>query len=366
MIKKPMKVRLRDRKSRSYEIIFGFDSFDRIAGKIAGNSIFSHYVIVTDDNVSRLYGEMLLARLKKASLKSDLVVFPSGEGSKNSQTVNDLAGKLLDLGVDRKSTLIALGGGVVGDLTGYIASVYMRGIAWIQFPTTLLAQVDSSIGGKTAINLPQGKNLLGTFHQPECVFIDIKCLNTLPDKEYQNGLAEIVKYGVIDSGTLFQKMEDGTDLLLSRDRSFLERIIPISCGIKKKIVEMDEKEKDQRRILNFGHTLGHAIEQVSGYKISHGNAIAMGMIAIARLSKKMHGLPDVDLERIERLISALGLAYPIPNELATADILAALQRDKKKDGGTIHFVMLEKIGSPIITNGVPDDLLHDTIEEMKA
>lgn len=365
MIKKSFRVRFKDRKSHSYEIKFGFNSLESFAALISNSNISKHYVIVTDDNVSKLYGEKFLGHLRKTAAKADIIVFPAGEEAKNYRMVDTIAGKLLDLGVDRKSALIALGGGVVGDLTGFIASIYMRGIPWIQIPTTLLAQVDSSIGGKTAINLPQGKNLLGTFYQPASVFIDIKCLDTLPVSEYKNGLAEIVKYGAIDSGTLFKKLEAGTDLLLSKDSLFLEKVISVSCSIKKKIVEIDEKEKGRRRILNFGHTLGHAIEQVSGYSISHGNAIAIGMIAAARMSKKMHILSDDYSVRIERLLTVLGLAYRIPKELKTAKIMVALQRDKKKDGEEILFVMLKNIGSPIIKGGVPEDLLRNTIEELK-
>jgi len=280
--------------------------------------------------------------------------------------VLDIAGKLLDLGADRKSALVALGGGVAGDLAGFIASVYMRGVPCIQVPTTLMAQVDSSIGGKTAIDLPQGKNLLGTFCQPVGVFIDIKCLDTLPDAEYQNGLAEVVKYGIIDSESLFRQLEADVEAIRSRNRPFLEAIIQRVCTIKKGIVEMDEREQGLRRILNFGHTLGHALESASEYGISHGNAVAVGMIAAARMSQKLYGLPAEDRERIEGLIASLSLACGIPEDLATEDILSGLQRDKKKDGDTIHFVLLKKIGLPFINGGVPDDLLRETIEGLRT
>jgi 3-dehydroquinate synthase len=363
---KNLKVCLDKKHSQSYEIFIGYDILDRIALMIANTRLASRYVIVTDDCVCTLYGETLLAHLTKMGITSDLVVFPNGERSKSFQVVIDLAGKLLDLGVDRKSALIALGGGVAGDLTGFVASVYMRGLPCIQVPTTLIAQVDSSIGGKTAIDLPQGKNLLGTFYQPAGVFIDVKCLDTLPLSEYQNGLAEILKCGIIDSEALFQKLEGGVDVIRSRNRPFLEEIIQTACRIKKSIVEIDEKDQGQRRILNFGHTLGHAVEVASRYKLSHGKAIAIGMIAVARLSKKMYGLPEEDRKRIEKLIASLGIDCFIPKELATEDILAALQRDKKKDGDTIHFVMLKKIGFPFVTGGVPDDLLRETIEELRV
>jgi 3-dehydroquinate synthase len=363
---KKLKVHLDRRQSQSYEICIGHDIFDRIAMMIANSSIAARYVIVTDDCVGTLYGETLLAHLTKMGARSDLIVFPAGERSKNVQSVLDITGKLLDLGVDRKSALIALGGGVAGDLTGFIGSVYMRGVPCIQIPTTLLAQVDSSIGGKTAIDLPQGKNLLGTFCPPAGVFIDIKCLDTLPEAEYQNGLAEVVKYGIIDSEALFQQLESGVELIRSQNRPFLEAMIQRVCTIKKGIVEMDEREQGLRRILNFGHTLGHALEAASGYRLAHGNAVAVGMIAAARMSQKLYGLPGEDRARIEGLIASLSLACRIPEDLATEDILSGLQRDKKKDGDAIHFVLLKKIGLPFINGGVPDDLLRETIEELRA
>ena len=363
---KKIKVYLDRKQSQSYEICIGYDILDRIAMMIANSRIAARYVIVTDDCVRPLYGETLLADLTKMGVKADLIVFPAGERSKDFQSVLGLAGRLLDLSMDRKSALIALGGGVAGDLTGFLASVYMRGIPCIQIPTTLMAQVDSSIGGKTAIDLPQGKNLLGTFYQPVGVFMDIKCLESLPETEYQNGLAEVVKYGIIDSEALFRQLEGGVDVIRSRNRQFLEDIIQSACTIKKGIVEMDEREQGLRRILNFGHTLGHALETASGYRLSHGNAIAVGTIAAARLSQTLHGLPGEDRERIEGLLSSLGLDCRIPEELVTEDILSGLQRDKKKEGNTIHFVMLKKIGLPFVNGGVPEDLLRKTIEGMRG
>jgi 3-dehydroquinate synthase len=363
---KKVKVHLDKKQSRSYEICIGYDIFDRIAVMIANSRIAARYVIVTDNCVGTLYGATLLAHLTKMGARSDLIVFPAGERSKNVQSVLDIAGKLLDLGVDRESALIALGGGVAGDLAGFIASIYMRGIPCIQVPTTLMAQVDSSIGGKTAIDLPQGKNLLGTFCQPAGVFIDVKCLDTLPDTEYQNGLAEVVKYGIIDSEDLFRQLESGVEMIRSRNRPFLETIIQRACTIKKGIVEMDEREQGLRRILNFGHTLGHALEAASEYGISHGSAVAVGMVAAARISQKLYGLPAGDRERIEGLIASLSLACRIPQALATEDILSGLQRDKKKDGDTIHFVLLKKIGLPFVNGGVPDDMLRETIEGLRA
>jgi 3-dehydroquinate synthase len=363
---KKIKVHLDRKQSQSYEICIGYDIFDRIAVMIANSRIAAHYVIVADDCVGALYGEALLGPLARMGIRSDLIVFPAGEQSKNAQSVLEITGRLLDLGADRKSALIALGGGVAGDMAGFIASVYMRGVPCIQVPTTLLAQVDSSIGGKTAIDLPQGKNLLGTFCQPAAVFIDIQCLNTLPEAEYLNGLAEVVKYGIIDGEAWFQQLEGGVELIRSHDRPFLETMIQRACTIKKGIVEMDEREQGLRRILNFGHTLGHALEAASGYRLAHGNAVAVGMIAAARMSQKLCGLPAEDLKRIEGLIASLSLVCRIPQELRTEDILAGLQRDKKKEGGVVHFVMLKKIGFPFVNGGVPDDLLRETIGGLRA
>jgi 3-dehydroquinate synthase len=361
-----MKVHLDRKQSKSYEICIGYDIFDRIAMSIASSRIAARYVIVTDDCVGALYGETLRSHLEKMDVRSDLVVFPAGERSKSISSVLDIAGRLLDLGVDRASALIALGGGVAGDLTGFIASIYMRGVPCIQVPTTLMAQVDSSIGGKTAIDLPQGKNLLGTFCQPAGVFIDIQCLNTLPDAEYRNGLAEIVKYGILDGESFFERLEGGLEMIRSRQRPFLEAIIHRACTIKKGIVEMDEREQGLRRILNFGHTLGHALEVASGYGLSHGNAVAVGMIAAARMSQRMYGLPAEDRERIENLLASLGLACRVPEGLTTSDIMTAMQRDKKKDGDVIHFVMLKKIGLPFVNGGAPENLLRETIEELRG
>jgi 3-dehydroquinate synthase len=238
-----LRVCLDKKQSQSYEIFIGYDIFSRISGMMTKRLIATRYIIITDDNISILYGEALLANLTSIGIRADLIVFPHGERSKSIQVVLDLTGKLLDLGVDRNSALIALGGGVVGDVTGFVASIYMRGLPYLQIPTSLIGQVDSSIGGKTAVNLPQSKNLLGTFYQPSAVFIDIKYLDTLSLSEYRNGLVELVKYGIIDSETFFQQLEGGLNLILARDRTFMETIIQTACRIKKDIVEMDEKKK---------------------------------------------------------------------------------------------------------------------------
>ncbi|MEA1935514.1 MAG: 3-dehydroquinate synthase [Thermodesulfobacteriota bacterium] len=361
-----IKVNLDKKISASYEICIGQDIFDRIEMIIARNNCASRYVIITDSNVSTLHGERFLTTLKETGLKVDMIEFPAGEVSKNIDTVLDIAKKLIEMGVDRKSALIALGGGVVGDIVGYAASIYMRGIPYYQIPTTLLAQVDSSIGGKTAIDLPEGKNLLGTFHQPKGVFIDLSFLNTLPSREFKNGMAEIIKYGIIEDTELFSLLESEMKAIMDRDMAILSLIIGKSCRIKKNIIEIDEKETGLRRILNFGHTIGHAIEAESDYSISHGDGVSIGMIAAARISEKLKYLSSNDRERVENLTRVFGLSCRIPESIETEGILSRLKADKKKEGETIKFVLLKKLGMPFINGGVPEEIIEGTIKELKG
>lgn len=318
--------------SRSYEIYIGQDIVDRMGVIINKRNWINRYVILTDSQVNTLHGERVLDTLRKMDLKVALIDFPEGETSKNIQTCLQLVERLIALGVDRHSGLIALGGGVVGDMTGFIASIYMRGIPFFQIPTTLMAQVDSGIGGKTGLDLPAGKNLLGTFCQPQAVFIDLAFLQTLRDREFNNGLSEILKYGIIEDPELFRSLERGIPAIKKRDFRLLERIITLSCRKKKRIVEMDEKESGLRRILNFGHTIGHAVEAESNYAVSHGEAVAIGMVCAATLSEKLNYLPSQERERIESLIRAFGLPHRIPSNFETKAILSRMTRDKKKRG----------------------------------
>ena len=356
-----IKVNLDKRTAASYEIYIGEDILDRMGLIIARNSWASRYFIITDSNVSTPHGERVHATLRDMELKVDMIDFPAGEASKNFQTNLHIVDRMLDLGADRTSALIALGGGVVGDITGFIASIYMRGIPYIQVPTTLLAQVDSSIGGKTGIDLPEGKNILGTFYQPKGVFIDLAFLKTLTPREFGSGLAEIVKYGIIDDPELFSSLEVQAEAIRNRDMSLLEKIIGRSCRIKKGIVEIDEMEKGIRRILNFGHTIGHAIEAESGYSISHGDAVSMGMVASTIISERLKYLRSGDRERIISLIRAIGLPDRIPKTLSPGGILSRIKRDKKKEEDTIHFVLVKKIGIPFVNGGVPEGLIGEII-----
>jgi len=362
---KRIKVNLDKQSSLSHEICIGHNILDRIGLVIAKGNLSHRYTVIADSTVAALYGEEVLGVLNEVHLKADLIEFPAGEASKNMETVLAVVRELIGRGVDRSSALIALGGGVTGDIAGFVASIYMRSIPCIQIPTTLMAQVDSGIGGKTGIDLPEGKNLLGTFSQPRFIFIDLRFLETLPDDEFINGLAEVVKYGVIDDAELFSLLEGKVDAIRDRNPQILQAIVERSCKIKKGIVEIDEKDVGVRRILNFGHTIGHAVEAASGYTISHGNAVSVGMIAAARISEKMKYLPSGDRSRIQDLVRTAGLADRIPETVGTDEIISKTGTDKKKEGDSVHFVLLKKIGMPFINGSVEEALIRETIEELK-
>lgn len=360
-----IKVNLDKKTLSSHEIRIGNSILDRMALLIAKNHKAGRYIIVTDDNVGPLHGSGLIAVLKTAGLTVDMIEFPAGEHSKNIDTAVEIAEKLLDLGADRNSLLLALGGGVVGDMAGFVASIFMRSVPYIQIPTTLLAQVDSSIGGKTAVDLPSGKNLLGTFYQPRAVFTDLHYLTTLPEKEFKNGLAEIIKYGIIDDEKMFSLLENNIEQVKRKDPALLLKLVEGCCRIKKSIVEIDEKEQGLRRILNYGHTLGHAIESESAFSIAHGEAVALGMTAAARISENVGYLESAECKRIEDLIGKAGLPGRIPVSLSTRGIMSRLKTDKKKDGDVVHFVLLKKIGMPFVNGGIDDKITATVIEGMK-
>lgn len=360
-----MKVNLDKKSLLSYEICIGNSICDRMALLISKNHKAGRYIVVTDSNVGPLHGGKLLDGLKSVGLNVDLIQFPAGEASKNINTALDIVAKLLESGADRNSMLIAFGGGVVGDMVGFIASVFMRSIPYIQIPTTLLAQVDSSIGGKTAIDLPHGKNLLGTFYQPQAVFADLSYLATLPAAEFNNGIAEIIKYGIIDDEKIFRLLEENMEQIQRKDPALLLKLVESCCRIKKSIVEIDEKEQGLRRILNYGHTLGHALEAQSDFTISHGEGVALGMIAAARISENSGYLESGSRERIENLIKNSGLPCRIPESLSSEGIISRLKMDKKKEGDVIHFVLLKKIGMPFVNGGIDDKVIMPVIEGLK-
>jgi 3-dehydroquinate synthase len=307
--------------------------------------------LISDTKVAGLYGPEVQKALKDSGFEPVLFTTPPGERAKRWAVVQRLARELLRLGGHRGSLLLALGGGVVGDLTGFLASIFMRGLPYIQVPTTLLAMVDASLGGKTAINLPEGKNLLGTFHQPRLVAIDPEFLRTLPPQERLNGLAEVLKAGFIGDPDLLLMLPAARGRRF-RDPEAWSEIIYRAAALKARVVAQDEREAGLRRILNFGHTLGHALEQASGFRLPHGRAVALGMDAALVLSEKLAGLPREETERGRRLLRDLGLTLRPPS-LDPQAILAALPWDKKRREEKLVFVLLHHLGEPVIQEGVP-------------
>jgi len=352
-----------DLQERSYEILIGPGLLLEVAKDLRKLDLAGKYFVVTDSTVKDLLGIDLLNLLDQEGLRAELLDFPAGEESKNMDTLVSLARKMVTSGADRASAIVALGGGVVGDVAAFLASIYMRGIPFVQIPTTLLAQVDSSVGGKTGVDLPEGKNLLGTFAQPKRVYADIGVLATLPLKELRNGIAEVVKYGVIRSLELFELLEKQGQDIVNLEPEIVSHVVAQSCAIKADIVAKDELEGGLRRILNFGHTIGHAIEAAANYKIAHGEAVSMGMVAAAMLSAKK-GIASVDIaERIRRVLEQLGLPVKIPDSFSPQHLVKLTKHDKKSVGGKVHFVLCDAIGSTVIRDDVSDRELTEVIEE---
>jgi 3-dehydroquinate synthase len=342
---------------RSYPIHIQAGLLAGVGADLKERKIAKRYVIVSDSHVAQLYGEALLESLRGVGLEADLVSFPRGESSKHLATVADLAGKLARLGVDRQDGLVALGGGVTGDITGFLAAIYMRGIPFVQAPTTLLSQVDSSVGGKTGVDIPEGKNLVGSFYQPKAVYIDSLVLKKLPEEELLNGLAEVIKYGVIYDADFFSFLGEKRQDVLARSLPVLEEVIKKCCSIKAEVVEQDEKESNLRRILNFGHTLGHAVEAASNFDLAHGLAVAIGMVAASRLAQAKKLLSTEDASLIQSLISKYGLPTEIPGNLDRAKIKFYLTTDKKAVSGRPFYVLPTEIGKVTITDDVDEKLI---------
>ncbi|MBN1840931.1 MAG: 3-dehydroquinate synthase [Deltaproteobacteria bacterium] len=361
-----IRINLEKTRNNSYGIYVGHGIVDhlRLIPKI--QDYVDRCVIITDSVVNPLYGKTVKDKLQEAALPVDIIEIPAGEPSKSIGTVLDVVKKLINLKASRKSLLIALGGGVVGDLTGFVASIFKRSIPYVQIATSLVAQVDSSVGGKTGIDLAEGKNLLGTFYQPKAVFIDLSFLTTLSDRDFKNGLAEIIKYGIISDEEMFELLEQEKDAIFNRQPALMKTLVERSCKIKANIVEADEQEGGLRRILNFGHTLGHAVEAASDYRLSHGEAVAIGTVAAARISHILGYLDDQSCKRIVHVIKQYGLPAKIPPGFSTKEILAFMASDKKAVGAKLHFVLIKKIGDPFVTDEVPTDIITDVIEELRT
>jgi 3-dehydroquinate synthase len=331
---------------RSYPILIGSNLLPKLGPHCAEHGLGRRCAVISDTNVARRYAKTALASLRTAGFDPVLITVPAGETSKNLKTVQICCDQLARHRLERNSFIVALGGGVVGDLAGFVAAVYLRGLAFVQAPTTLLAQVDSSVGGKVGVNLPAGKNLVGAFYQPRLVLCDLGALATLPMRQFRSGLAEVIKYGIIRDRALFGRLERDLELLLKQNPAVLAGTVARCCEIKAEVVGRDEREGGLRAILNFGHTIGHAIEAVSGYgKFLHGEAIAVGQVAAAKLSVALSGLPADQARRIEALFRRAGLPAAIQlSSRRQSRLFEAMRLDKKVSGGEVQFVLARRIG----------------------
>jgi 3-dehydroquinate synthase len=348
-----MRVTLKRVIDDSYTIVFGEKLFPRIASDLKEHPLGERYAIITDSNVKGLYAGQLKTALRKEGLDAKIFSFKAGEENKTEKSCMKIIGRMSKVKYGRDSAILALGGGVVGDMAGFIAAIFNRGVPYIQIPTTLLAQADSSVGGKTAVDTEYGKNLVGRIEQPKGVYIDIATLATLSDRDYSSGLAETIKHGIIQDAEFFDYLFNNTDLMMSRSPDFLLNIAKNNCRIKRRVVQIDPDEKGLRRILNLGHTPGHAIEKLSldNYKkgksaeyLSHGAAIAIGMVVVGRISNHLGYFPSEALTKQNMLLTAAGLPTTIPYEMSNEDIIEITTRDKKAKNGQARYVLPIEIG----------------------
>jgi len=351
---------------RPYEVRIESGLLDR-AGEIlrdllpAGSRLF----VVTVAPLRRKWAKKLTSSLRAAGFKVDVIEMPEGERFKRLTTVEELAEKLVARDADRNAVILAFGGGVAGDVAGFLASLYMRGIDVVQVPTTVLAQVDAAIGGKTGVNLKAGKNLVGTFHQPRMVLIDPEVLSTLPEREYRAGLYEVLKCGVIGNAGLFREFEENLEAIVKRDRATVERLIVASVRLKAHVVSVDEKENGLRRVLNFGHTIGHALEAETGYRtLLHGEAVAWGMVAAAWIAGEVGKLDRDSAGRIRAATLSLGRLPKV--DVRGRSIVRRLQADKKTRDGRVHFVLPTEVGKVEIVNDVPEKVVLAAVAEVRT
>lgn len=326
--------------SKSYDIILGFGLISTLGKYVSEVVKAKKLVIVTDSNVFKLYGKIAESVLKASGFEVFTYVLPAGEISKNTGTYLDLITYIAQNSLTRNDGIVALGGGVVGDMAGFAASTYMRGISYIQVPTTLLAVIDSSVGGKTGIDLPEGKNLLGAFYQPDRVIADISLLKTLPEEEIKSGKGELIKYGVLMGKELWERIENGEDSTTS------ERILELCIEYKRDIVEADEKEQNVRKLLNLGHTAGHAIEKLSNYTLSHGKCVALGIAIVACSSKRNGELSENSYKRIITVLEREKL--PTITDISSKTLTNAALNDKKSDGDAVTMVIIRDIGHCVL------------------
>lgn len=343
---------------RSYPIHVGQEILSQVGKLLEEAGLRGKIAIVTNPTVAQLYLDPVHDALSAAGFEVIPILVPDGEESKNLQSLSVIYDRLIGARFERKSCIMALGGGVVGDLAGFAAATFLRGVPYVQVPTTLLAQVDSSVGGKTGVNHQEGKNLIGAFHQPRLVLIDVAVLESLPRREFVAGLAEVIKYGIIEDPSLFKLVEEKMPKLLGLDRALLMQVIALSCAIKARVVEQDEREDDYRAVLNFGHTIGHSLESVTGYtRLLHGEAVGIGMAQAAAISLRQGFCDQTSYGRIRQLIREAELPADIPADIPPIKLIQGIEVDKKAAGGKIKFVMCEGIGKTRFHWLTPDDIL---------
>ena len=350
---------------RSYNIEIGA-SLEKTGERLKDLGFGRKMALVTNPTVKKLYGQRVVDSLKAAGFMVMSIEIPDGEQYKNLDWANAIYTALLTNFFDRTSALVALGGGVIGDLTGFAAATFMRGVPFVQVPTTLLAMVDSSVGGKTGVNHPMGKNMIGAFHQPKKVLMDLSVLTSLPKEEFLSGMAEVIKYGVIWDAALFEYLDKNRGKILALDPDALAYIIQRSCEIKAEVVSKDEREGGLRAILNYGHTVGHAVEKAENYTMRHGHAVSIGMVYASRLAHET-GLCDASVPgRVEELITSYGLPVDLTvlsRRPAVAELMDTMQIDKKAEGGKVKFVLPKKIGEVVITKAWDEGVLGSLLEK---
>ncbi len=348
---------------RSYPIDFGNGLMDHIGQRLQSLGLRGQTAVVTNETIAPLFFARVEKSLRQAGYSVLPIVLPDGEIHKNQATLQIIYDRLLEQRMERSTILLALGGGVVGDMTGYAAATFLRGVDFVQIPTTLLAQVDSSVGGKTGINHPLGKNLIGAFYQPRLVVCDLETLTTLPKREFIAGMAEVIKYGLIRDRAFFSFLQDNLDAITHLEPDPILKMLHTCCAIKGEIVSADEHESGQRALLNFGHTFGHAIEALTGYdQWLHGEAVGMGMAMAAELSHRLGWLTAAERDISVSLLKRTGLPTKAPT-IETSLFQEAFSRDKKVEGGRPRFILLKGIGNAIITKDVPQQLLDDVIRD---
>jgi 3-dehydroquinate synthase len=349
--------------ARSYDIVIGKHLLEDAGHRIAALGLGNHGIVISDSNVQPLYGSRLADALSASGLVVNVISVRAGESSKSLREAERLYEHMIALGVERDSFVVALGGGVIGDLAGFVAATFMRGVPYVQAPTTLLAQVDSSVGGKVGVNLPQGKNLVGAFYQPRLVIADLDTLESLPLREWRAGFAEVIKHGAIRDAKFFEFLESNRKAIFAKQENVVAQTVRRCCEIKAAVVSEDERESGLRSILNFGHTVGHALEALGEYEgLLHGEAISIGMSVATEISVRHAGLPREQAKRLRKLLADSGLPTQLPEKFGTREILEKVKFDKKVRDGRIRLILLKQLGETVIADDVTESQLAEAID----